>query len=165
MPMSSNSKGRRPASNKTVLETGLGECGGDESIGYLSRYAYRAFVKVLADELAQYGILTGQWSVLRILWEEEGLSQVELADRMRVEKASLTNTLDGMERLGLITRKRNSEDRRKVNIFLTAKGQKLKDKLLPYAGKINRRATKGMSVADAAELRTLLLKVIANLET
>lgn len=134
------------------------------SIGYLTRYAHRAFVKALTDELAPHGILSGQWSVLRILWDIEGLTQVELADRMRVEKASLTGVLEGMERRGLILRVRNEDDRRKINITLTAQGRRLKRQLLPYAAEINRKATRGMSGAEKAQLRGLMEKLIQNLE-
>jgi DNA-binding MarR family transcriptional regulator len=135
-----------------------------QSVGYLARYAHRAFVKALADELEPQGILTAQWSVLRILWDIEGLTQVELADRMRVEKASLTGVLEGMERHGLILRARNAKDRRKINITLTAQGRRLKTDLLPHAAKINRKATRGMTQAETHELRRLLQKLIQNLE-
>src|ERR1700694_1905313 len=93
---------------KQVRAAGGMPDGGAESlsVGYLARYAHRAFVKALADELAPHGLLTAQWSVLRILWDIEGLTQVELAERMRVEKASLTGVLEGMERRGLILRVR-----------------------------------------------------------
>lgn len=134
------------------------------SLGYLARYAHRAFVKALESKLAQHGILTSQWSVLRILWITEGLTQVELAERMRVEKASLTGVLEGMERGGLILRTRNADDRRKINIRLAAKGRRLKAELLPYAAMINRRATCGMSESEIVLLRRLLAKVIENLE-
>lgn len=135
-----------------------------QSLGYLARYAHRAFVKALENELAPHGILTGQWSVLRILWDTEGLSQVELAERMRVEKSSLTSVLEGMERGGLILRARNADDRRKINIRLTARGRRLKAELLPYVGKINRRATRGMGEDEVAQLRRALASVTANLE-
>jgi len=125
---------------------------------------YRLFAKAIAAELAPYGLVAGQWSVLRILWLEEGLSQVDLADRMRVEKASLTTVLDVMAKQGLVLRQRNTEDRRKVNIFLTAKSRRLKDDLMPFVGKINRKATKGMAASEVDSLRTLLSKVIANLD-
>ena len=134
------------------------------SIGYLTRYAHRAFVKALADDLEPHGILSAQWSVLRILWDIEGLTQVELAERMRVEKASLTGVLEGMERRGLILRVRNDEDRRKINITLTAQGRRLKPELLPHAAKINRKATRGMTDAETSQLRDLLAKLIQNLE-
>ena len=54
---------------------------GAQSIGYLSRQMYRMFAKSIAAELAPFGLVAGQWSVLRVLWSEEGLSQVDLADR------------------------------------------------------------------------------------
>jgi DNA-binding MarR family transcriptional regulator len=134
------------------------------SIGYLSRYMYRMFAKAIAAELAPFGLVAGQWSVLRALWVEEGLSQVDLADRMRVEKASLTTVLEVMDKQGLIRRTRNSSDRRKVNIYLTQKSQRLRDDLLPFVGKINRKATRGMSSAEVDAFRALLCRVIANLE-
>ncbi|MDO9414157.1 MAG: MarR family transcriptional regulator [Pseudolabrys sp.] len=135
-----------------------------QSLGYLSRYAHRAFVKALARELEPHGILTSQWSVLRILWGASGLTQVELADRMQVEKASLTGVLDGMEKKGLIVRTRNAKDRRKINITLTQAAKKLKDKILPCSARINGRASRGMSTAEVTALRGSLAKLIVNLE-
>jgi DNA-binding MarR family transcriptional regulator len=144
------------------LETVRGDAG-PESVGYLVRYAYRAFVKALAVELDPHDITTSQWSVLRVLWQEEGMSQVELAQRMMVEKASLTPVLEIMTSNRLIVRSRNSDDRRKVNIFLTARGRQLKGSVLPSGGKINKKATRGMSAAEIERLRDLLSRLIMNL--
>lgn len=156
MPMSSTSSvsgsRRKPA---TVA---------DQSIGYLFRYGYRAFARAISIELQPFEVSSGQWSVLRVLWESEGLSQVELADCMRVEKASLTGVLDVMEKRDLISRTRNPEDRRKVNIHLTPRARALKDKLLPYRARINRKATRGMTTDEVETLRRLLTQVINNLE-
>jgi MarR family transcriptional regulator, organic hydroperoxide resistance regulator len=99
------------------------------------------------------------------LWEKEGLSQVELAQRMMVEKASLTSVLQAMENSGLILRTRNSDDRRKVNIFLTAAGRKLRDKVLPLGSGINRRAAQGLTAEEVRQLRTLLARVMRNLQS
>jgi MarR family transcriptional regulator, organic hydroperoxide resistance regulator len=60
-------------------------------------------------------------------------------------------------------RSRNSDDRRKVNIFLTARGRQLKGVVLPSGGKINKKATRGMSAAEVDRLRDLLSKLITNL--
>ncbi|MBM3526739.1 MAG: MarR family transcriptional regulator [Alphaproteobacteria bacterium] len=139
--------------------------GMSQSLGYQIRYAYRAFVKALADELGIHRLTTSQWSALRVLWETEGLSQVELAQRMMVEKASLTSVLQAMEKSGLILRTRNADDRRKVNVFLTAAGRKLRDKVLPLGAGINRRAARGLSAEEVRQLRTLLAKVMRNLQS
>ncbi|MGB6444354.1 MAG: MarR family transcriptional regulator [Xanthobacteraceae bacterium] len=136
----------------------------DQSLGYQIRYAYRIFVKALADELGPHRITTGQWSALRVLWQQEGLSQVELAQRMMVEKASLTAVLKAMASEGLITRVRNVEDRRKINIYLTASGRRLKSKILPLIGKINKRATRRLTSAEVHHLHTLLAQVMINLQ-
>lgn len=135
-----------------------------QSLGYQIRYAYRMFVRTLADELAPYRVTTGQWSALRVLWREEGLSQVELAQRMMVEKASLTSVLKAMEASRLIIRRRNAEDRRKVNISLTAAGRRLKSKVFPLVGKINRRATRRLSAEQVHQLQALLSRVMMNLQ-
>ena len=151
------------AANNTTLAS-FPPMSSDQSLGYQIRYAYRIFVKALADELGPHRITTGQWSALRVLWQEDGLSQVELAQRMMVEKASLTAVLKAMEAEGLITRVRNAEDRRKVNIYLTAHGRRLKGKILPLIGKINKRAMRRLSSADVQQLRRLLARVMINLQ-
>jgi len=156
-----------PMHAKTVAKTAtktMAKTESMKSLGYLSRYAHRAFVKALARELEPHGILPSQWSVLRILWGSSGLTQVELAERMRVEKASLTGVLEGMERKGLIVRTRNAQDRRKINITLTRAAERLKAKVLPCAARINSRASRGMSAPEIAALRNSLTTLIRNLE-
>jgi DNA-binding MarR family transcriptional regulator len=134
------------------------------SLGYQIRYVYRAFVKALADELGKHDVTSSQWSAMRVLWEKDGLSQVELAQLMMVEKASLTSVLEAMANAGLISRVRNSKDRRKVNIFLTAAGRRLKEQVLPVGEAINKRAVRGLSAAELKQFRVLLTKVMRNLQ-
>jgi DNA-binding MarR family transcriptional regulator len=154
---------RASGPNIDATEAGAETHLGRLSLGYQIRYVYRALVKALAEELGPHGITTSQWSALRVLWEAEGITQVELAERMMMEKASLTSVLAAMESNRLITRKRNLEDRRKVNIFLTPVGWRMKEKVLPIAATINKRATRGLSAAQARELHVLLAKVMSNL--
>jgi DNA-binding MarR family transcriptional regulator len=135
-----------------------------QSLGYQIRYAYRAFVKALADELGPHAVTTAQWSALRVLWNEDGFSQVELARRMMVEKASLTALLQAMETKGLIRRTRDADDRRRVNIHLTAAGRRLRDKILPLAGKINRRAIRSLTATEVEQFESLLTRIVENLQ-
>lgn len=136
----------------------------DPSLGYVIRYAHRAFVKALAQKLEPHGITTGEWSALRVLWMQEGLTQVELAARMQVERASLTSVLNGLEEKGLIARARNRDDRRKINLRLTPPGRRLEATLLACARSINEKATRGLPAAQVGEVRALLSAFIANLE-
>jgi DNA-binding MarR family transcriptional regulator len=136
----------------------------DRSLSFLVRQAHRAFVATLADRLLPYGVSVAEWAVLRRLWQQEGFTQVDLADRMRVRKASLTSVLAGLERKGLLRRIRRGEDLRKYHLFLTKRGRDLKEELLPIGAAINRRAVAGIDPDDAGVVARLLEKVIANLE-
>lgn len=136
----------------------------DRSLSFLVRQAHRAFVATLADRLLPHSVSVAEWAVLRRLWQEEGFTQVDLADRMRVRKASLTSVLASLERKGFLRRIRRGEDRRKYQLFLTKRGCDLKEELLPIGVAINRKAVAGIDPADAALAVHLLEKVIANLE-
>ena len=136
----------------------------DRSLSFLVRQAHRAFVTRLADRLAPHGVSAAEWAVLRRLWQQEGFTQVDLADRMRVRKASLTAVLANLERKGFMRRTRRGEDLRKYHLFLTKRGRELKEKLLPIGAAINREAVAGIDPDDAASVALLLEKVIVNLE-
>ena len=118
----------------------------------------------LADRLVPYGISVAEWAVLRRLWQEEGFTQVALADRMGVRKASLTSVLTSLERKGFMRRTRRGDDRRKYHLFLTKRGRDLEGELLPIGAAINGMAVSGID-PDGVDLVVLLLeKLIANLE-
>ena len=136
----------------------------EESIGYMVRNAHRAYDRVLAAALSKHKILTGQWSLLRVLWHEDNLSQIEVADRMKIERASLTIMLNTVEKAGLITRKINSQDRRKQRISLTRKGRALQSVLVPIGMSVNEIALTGLSPREISTLRFLLQRVIDNLD-
>lgn len=54
----------------------------EQSLGYLVRDTHRAFIRALHARIIGHGITKGQWFFLRALWEEEGLTQRELSQRV-----------------------------------------------------------------------------------
>lgn len=136
----------------------------EKSVGYLVRNAHRTFDRTIAVGLSKHDVLSGQWSVLRVLWHEDDLSQVQIADRMRIERASLTTLIALMERKNLITKSVDDEDRRKQRIRLTSKGRKLEQVLVPIGESVNTKATRDFSVQELKTLRGLLLRLVKNLE-
>jgi DNA-binding MarR family transcriptional regulator len=68
-----------------------------------------------------------------------------------------------MERLGYVVRRRRDGDRKKVYVFLTPKGRRLRDKLVPLAEEVNRIAVRSVPVTDIAAARIVLLAIIENL--
>jgi MarR family transcriptional regulator, organic hydroperoxide resistance regulator len=104
------------------------------------------------------------WFFLRALWEEDGISQRVLSQRVGMMEPTTASALTNMERKGLVRRIRNRSDRRIVNVFLTERGQALRRELLPLAAAVNDEALLGIAANDVAQLRTLLGRVQARLD-
>ena len=79
------------------------------------------------------------------LWDEDGLNERELSQRVGMMEPTTVTALNSMERRGLVERVRNPHDRRKVNIYLTPKGRSLREVLLPCAAEVSELATRGSS--------------------
>jgi DNA-binding MarR family transcriptional regulator len=117
-------------------------------IGALLSGSARAFSRVLQARLAPQRVTIGQWSHLRTLWEEDGLTQVELCRRIGIQKASSTSVLNGLVRRALVRRVRDAHDRRKFRIYLTPAGYALRRKLTAIVVAVNREARAGLSEAE-----------------
>ena len=134
-------------------------------IGMLLRDADTAFNRYLTAQLAAHGVTFGQFQHLRNLWVENGLTQAELSRRIGIEMASSTAILDSLAAAKLITRVRNTTDRRKINVFLTPAGAALEKALMACAADANKRASKGLTQAEVAQLFALAGQIIDNFRT
>jgi MarR family transcriptional regulator for hemolysin len=75
------------------------------------------------------GTTRAQWIVLFRLRQQEGLSQVDLADVLELQPISLVRLLDRLVEHGLLERRHDPRDRRANKLFLTASGRQLVDDL------------------------------------
>jgi DNA-binding MarR family transcriptional regulator len=134
-----------------------------ESIAHIVVVTARLFDRQLAMRLRRYDVPIGQWPFLLFLWANEDLSQRDLSKLMAIEESTVTNTIDRMERDGLISRIRTPENRRRNQLRLTERGRGLLGTLVPEAMQVVRAATRGMSEMEIAFLTSLLGKVQLNL--
>lgn len=135
-----------------------------QSVGYLMRETHRAFLRALGGRISRHGVSIGMWFFLRALWEEDGLTQRELSRRVSMMEPTTATALESMERRGLISRTRNSRDRRKINIRLTDRGRRLREVLLPYAMEVNRVALAGVAAGQIPLLCEQLVRIKRNLD-
>jgi DNA-binding MarR family transcriptional regulator len=134
------------------------------SIGAKLRTTHRQLIQELQERLAPYDIPIGMWYFFRVLWEEDGLTQRELSQRVRAMEQTTVEQLRNMERRGYVERRRSRDDRRKIHVHLTAKGAALKNRLLPFAMEVNRLALDGLSDGEIGFLRLVLDRISANLD-
>src|SRR5436309_5082286 len=75
------------------------------------------------------GTTRAQWIVLFRLRQQEGLSQVDLAEVLELQPISLVRLLDRLVEHGLLERRSDPKDRRANRLFLTASGRQLVEDL------------------------------------
>jgi DNA-binding MarR family transcriptional regulator len=117
-------------------------------------------LQVLLDE---HDIPLGMWFFLRVVWDEDGLTQREISDRAGLVAPTTVEQLRNMEKRGLVERRRSREDRRKVHVHLTPAGLALKAKVLPLAPQVNARAVRGLSAEEVAAFQRTLARIQDNL--
>lgn len=138
--------------------------GPHESIGFMVRQIYRGFARSLERRIARDGVSIGMWFVLRMLWEEDGLTQREISERVGINGPTVVMAINNMEGAGLVKRTPNQEDRRKTNVFLTKRGHQLKKRLWPMAKEVYAVAFKNISRKDIDAIGRFLTQVWVNLE-
>ena len=135
-----------------------------DSVGFVVREVWRLFARCLAPRIAREGVSIGMWFVLRMLWDEDGMTQRELGERVGINGPTMVTALNSMERAGLVKRVHNQADRRKINIFLTERGRKLKSKLWPMAAEVLALGLSGLNRSQVQSLNKMLAQVRTNLE-
>jgi MarR family transcriptional regulator, organic hydroperoxide resistance regulator len=71
---------------------------------------------------AELGVTAQQRMVIRILGKHPGLSAGQLAAMLRIHPGTLSTALARLEKRGLLRRKREHDDKRRVALDLTAEG-------------------------------------------
>ncbi|WP_088071766.1 MarR family winged helix-turn-helix transcriptional regulator [Gottfriedia luciferensis] len=88
----------------------------------------REITKLYRPMLDEIGITYPQYLTLLVLWEKDHQTVKELGETLFLDSGTLTPMLKRMESFGLIIRKRDVNDERKVFIQLTDEGKDLKEK-------------------------------------
>ncbi len=135
----------------------------ENSAGYLVNHMARLFAKGLQDRIAPLGIVIGQFPILLELWQKDGVSQRELLAKLDVEQATLANTLNRMERDGLIKRTKHPADARAQQIWLTKQTMQLRDGAYQSAQDQNKAALGALNDAEQAQLIDFMRRIIAGL--
>ena len=104
----------------------------------------------------KYSITSAQLNCLLALYENGPLPPSQIAKHMMVKSSTVTGVIDRLEKKGLVTRQRNSPDRRIINIQLTTDGKKMA-KVAPPP--IQQRVVDGLQQLSPKELDQIILSL------
>ena len=136
-----------------------------ELYSFITGKASTAIARRLQKNFKQAGIeiTIEQWSVLYHLWKEDGQSQQQLCDATFRDKPSITRLVDNLEKLGLVKRTANKNDRRINKICITPEAEKLQVQTMEVANQTLNEALQGVTNGQVEIAKEVLQKVYENL--
>ena len=106
-----------------------------------------------------------QWIALYYLGlNNNSMRQKELADKMHIKESTVARLIDRMEREELVERRQSEDDRRVINLVLTEKGYKYRDKLLPEGEWFNNIVSQDITEEEMRLFCSILEKMVNNVK-
>jgi homoprotocatechuate degradation regulator HpaR len=126
--------------------------------------AREAVMQRFRPHLNANGLTDQQWRIIRALNEVEAMDIAALGRACCLHTASLSRSLPNLEADGLVSRKANTQDQRRVSVSLTAKGRKLFETVAPQSEAIYAQLAQEIGAQRLEQIYGLLDEVIGILE-
>lgn len=127
----------------------------------------RLIIRAYQEDLYRLGITYPQCLVLMVLWEKDGISVNEIAEKLILNTNTVTPLLKRMEAMQLITRTPSTMDQRKIIIQLTDQGWAMRESAaeipLKLMSKLNLEVS-DVQIAEALNLKNKLYELIKVLD-
>lgn len=122
--------------------------------------------RILSHKLKDQGIsLTKeQWSVMAVLWKQDGITQQAIADATFRDRAGVTRLLDNLQKDKFIKREPHQEDRRTNLVYLTPKGRNIEEAVVQVLRETVKLITKDLGEEDVKFLRTIFERINKNIK-
>ena len=95
-----------------------------DRLGYLLKHAQSALAAHTTAALEPLNINGRELAVLSVLGAAEPLAQQQAATKLSVDRTTMVDLVDALERKGLVERRSDPADRRRNLVHLTAEGEK-----------------------------------------
>ena len=136
----------------------------DEDLAHLLSQTERRVTERLSAALQLEGLTLAQWRVLSLLSDKAGHAMTEVAEFAMLPAPTLTKVVDHMVSSNLVYRRADLRDRRRVLVYLTARGRRLHQRLSRDLGPAMRTLRDVADQQDAADLTRLLLRILERLQ-
>ncbi|WP_196242163.1 MarR family winged helix-turn-helix transcriptional regulator [Azospirillum oleiclasticum] len=130
-----------------------------ELVGYNLRKAQVALFQNFQSAVAPHDITPGQFGVLIMIKENEGLSQSDLGSAVGIDRSTMVAVIDRLESRGLVVRAPSPNDRRSYALRLSPEGQRLMEELIPRVKAHDQSMVKDLSKEEQAQLIDFLRRM------
>jgi DNA-binding MarR family transcriptional regulator len=126
----------------------------------LARRFQQICAAAMAECLAEVDMTPLQYAAFPFLRDEPGLSQIELAARIGIDRTNVGLLVDHLEGRGFVERRIDSNDRRSLRLHLTSRGLRFHDRIRPAAIKVQQRILACLTATEREMLIALLIRVL-----
>jgi len=128
-------------------------------LGYNIRRAQIALWRDLSRTVTKGEIRPGVFSLLVLVESNPGIAQIDLANQLDIDKATIVGLMHRLERLQWVMRRQSTEDRRRQGVYLTPEGRRevkrLREKMIEH----ERRFTRMFSPEELTQLIAYLRRI------
>ncbi|MGZ3840419.1 MAG: MarR family winged helix-turn-helix transcriptional regulator [Flavisolibacter sp.] len=128
----------------------------DKSIKTYRQYAQKRFYEEGLD------ITVDQWLVLSAIADRPDISQLEIAEKVFKDAASITRIIDLLIRKNYLQRESHPADRRRFSLALTTEGKTVIRNMAKIVEENRARALKGIPEKDLQQMKQVLHLIIDN---
>jgi len=147
---------------KTERPTKASPSEGASCVRTLITRAHSSLLSSLDAELDAFGVTGAQFEVLTSLSRSHNETAANLSRVLHYDTGSMTRMLDRLQEKGLVSRRRDTSDRRLVFLRLTGSGVSLIPRIGPAVRRALRRHLDGFSAEEIESLKRCLNRVIQN---
>ncbi len=124
---------------------------------------YRQTFQDLDVKLKPYGITASQYMYILCVCENEGLSQEQICDRLKIDRAPVARAVRILEERGYITRTASADDKRQNQLHSTEKGKQIYNDINTIVEKYEANLLSGLTDIEKNVMKNLLMKMIEGL--
>jgi DNA-binding MarR family transcriptional regulator len=134
-----------------------------ESVGYLiSRLSAKLWNMGTQRSMPELGITSAQGSVLVMVASGKCTLAAELAREYGIDASAATRLVDRLEKRGLLTRVRCSQDRRVVRLAVTPEGRAIAEQMPAIFAGVREQLLSGFTLEEVGFLKSMLRRALTN---
>lgn len=134
-----------------------------EILGYLLNTSAKLSKRSMDKCLEKYDITTSQWSVLKLLDTKNQLTQTQISNELKADKATIGDVILRLSGKNYIEKAFDNNDRRAYVVNLTSTAKEMISDIETMANEVSNKALKGLNEAETQVLYKALNQIISNL--
>lgn len=133
-----------------------------EPIGKYISQLYRKGGTQISKEISTFGIGQGQLMFLTQLYRQDGISQEELTEILRIDKGTTARAIKKLEEENLVTRIKDEQDRRAYKVYLTDKAKSIESNIFEILREWDEKIVTNLTEEEKETFTRILKKICIN---